>query len=129
MQPLAERRTIATVYVSGPFSASTQDRIFANQRAASVCATRILELGFAPLCPHTNVLDIGSLSYEEIMAVDFALLRQCDAVFLMPNWRQSPGAIREEAHARLHRIPVFEDLEVMASALRMARQAIEAQAA
>lgn len=125
MQPIAERRNLATVYISGPFSAPTIQGQVWNQREASAYATRLLEMGFAPLCPHTNVLEIGRLTYEEIMAVDFALLRQCDAIFLMPNWRESPGAVREEAHAQAHGVLVFEDLDELARTLARDRQSIE----
>ena len=42
---------------------------------------------------------LSCLSYEDILKIDFQLMDKADAVFLLPNWKDSPGAIREYCYA------------------------------
>ena len=55
------------------------------------------ELGHTVLNP--AVLPDG-LEYAAYMAIDEQLLRAADAVCLLPDWKQSPGARQERALAR-----------------------------
>lgn len=116
---------MAVVYVSGPYSAPDATGVAVNKRAAAQWATRLAEAGLAPICPHTNVEDAGCLTYEEIMGVDFVLLSRCEAVFLMPGWEASPGAVRERDYALGHGTLVFEDFEALVEAFTLHRQRIE----
>lgn len=42
------------------------------------------------------------------MMVDLWMLKQCDAIFMLPNWRQSRGAIIEFIMAKLLRKQIFK---------------------
>lgn len=108
---IAERRIMAALYVSGSYSAPTPAGVEGHVRAASAWTTYLAELGFAPICPHTNIQQIGRLGYEDIMAVDFVLLRLCQGIFMLPGWEKSPGAVREREFAHLAGIPVFESVD------------------
>ena len=119
---IAERRIMAAIYVSGSYSAPSPAGVEGHVRAASAWTTYLAELGFAPICPHTNIQQIGRLGYEDIMAVDFVLLRLCQGVFLLPGWEKSPGAVREREFAQLAGIQVFESVdELLASDLERQR--------
>lgn len=127
MSPVAaELRTMATIYVSGSYSAPTPAGVEGHIRAAKAWTTYLLELGFAPICPHTNTPEIGRLGYEDIMAVDFTLLALCCGIFMLPGWEKSPGAVRERAFAVLTGIPVFETVEALLDS-PLARQALPFQ--
>ncbi len=39
------------------------------------------------------------MAYEELMAIDFALIKTCDAICLLKDWESSPGAKREKEFA------------------------------
>ena len=39
------------------------------------------------------------LKYEEYMYIDLAMITMCDAVHLLPCWKDSPGARREKRFA------------------------------
>lgn len=107
----AEDRSMARIYVSGSYSAPTPAGVEGHIRAAKAWTTYLAELGYAPICPHTNIPEIGRLGYEDIMAVDFILLRACDGIFMLPGWEKSPGAVRERVFALKEGIPVFESLD------------------
>ncbi|WP_257311180.1 DUF4406 domain-containing protein [Geothrix fuzhouensis] len=115
----ADCRTMAVLYVSGAISAPTPAGVEGNVRAARAWTTYLAELGYAPICPHTNIQDIGRLGYEDIMAVDFMLLGRCDGIFMMPGWEKSPGAVRERTFALGWGIRVYESVdELLASGLK-----------
>ena len=48
-----------------------------------------------------------AFSYEDWLHIDFAMLDACDAVCLLPNWKDSMGAKREIAYAYKHGKDVF----------------------
>lgn len=89
------------VYVSGsisdPRGSYYEDR---NIRAAEAVAQTLMQMGFAVLCPHTMTRGWGGLmSWESFIAMDLEILRRCDAVVMMPCWKESRGAKMEWAEA------------------------------
>lgn len=44
-------------------------------------------------------LDFYDLEYEKYMTIDFILLETCDAIYMLRDWKDSPGAKREKAYA------------------------------
>ena len=44
------------------------------------------------------VLHAG-FDYEDYMRICFAMIEACDAVYMLDNWQDSPGAMREHAYA------------------------------
>lgn len=42
----------------------------------------------------------GTDFYREILLLDLAELKMCDAIYMLPDWGDSPGAIAELAFAR-----------------------------
>lgn len=41
-----------------------------------------------------------SMTYGECMEIDLCLLEMCDAIYLLPDWKESKGAIMEYHKAR-----------------------------
>ena len=37
--------------------------------------------------------------YEEYMKICFAMIDVCDSVYMLSNWDESPGAVREQSYA------------------------------
>ena len=72
---------------------AAQDRLEA--RGYSVMNPAVLPLGF---------------DYEDYMRICFAMIDVCDAVYMLDNWRDSPGAIREYEYAKGKEI-IFEGVE------------------
>ncbi len=104
--------SLELVYIAGPFSAPTPEGIYENVMAAVEFGQQVRAQGFVPLVPHVTVLPTGNTEaeYEAALAECFELLSRCDAMALMPNWRESPGAVRERARAEELGIVVFETL-------------------
>lgn len=92
---------VETVYISGPMK-GMPDR----NREAFAAAERILRArGYATINPHDLSPERipGELDadyYERCMDIDLAALERVDAIFLLPGWQSSSGALREYARAR-----------------------------
>jgi len=103
-----------TVYVAGPLTKSDDKTLWQCVRDAVKVADDLKASGLAPIVPHLTVLwammtdDAAISDYEEWMEIDFAIMKQCDAVFRLPG--HSRGADREVALAKDHGIPVFVTL-------------------
>lgn len=41
----------------------------------------------------------GTITWEQILKIDLAVIDTCDAIILLPGWEKSRGARRELAHA------------------------------
>lgn len=79
------------VYISGPISGTKDfhDRFNKAER-------ELKRLGFNVINPVSVFYSLPDwFSYEDIMTVDFALLRTCDTIYMLKNWKLSEGATRE----------------------------------
>jgi len=99
------------VYIAGPYD---QGDTMENIRAAVRAASRILDAGHYPYCPHLS----GFWHFAEPRArrdwldLDLAWLRRCDVLVRLPG--ESPGADAEVAAAQAAGIPahLVADLDV-----------------
>lgn len=98
------------VFVSGKFTAGNSWEREQNIREAEQVALEIWRLGAAAICPHTNTRHFdGILPAQVFYDGDIAILRKCDAVFMVPGWENSIGAQDEHAVAYALGIPVFDN--------------------
>jgi hypothetical protein len=92
------------VYVSGKYSAKTRKGVEKNVELARQYATKIWDLGFTVICPHTNTDNFEKLckntKYNDFMDGDLELLERSDILFMMPNWKDSEGAKKELEYAK-----------------------------
>ena len=51
----------------------------------------------------------GSTFYQEILLLDLMELSKCDAIYLLPDWKDSPGAMVEFMFANAIGLTVFEE--------------------
>lgn len=48
--------------------------------------------------------------WEDYMCIYLHLLKQCDAIFMLPDWKESKGACVEHETAIKMNIPIFYEL-------------------
>jgi hypothetical protein len=96
------------IYIAGKYRGHNAWAVEQNIRAAEEVAARVLQMGMMPLCPHSNTRHMDGLAPDEFfLAGTLELMRRCDAVLLVPNWRDSAGARAEVDEADRLGIPVF----------------------
>lgn len=98
------------IFISGPYTAPTKDRVEKNIQIADIYARLIASRGLGFICPHLNsrhMEDVVGCDYRFWMRMYRELLRACDAVFFLPNWETSEGSKEEHEVATENLIPAF----------------------
>lgn len=96
------------IYIAGKYRGPNAWAVEQNIRAAEEVAAKVWAMGHVALCPHANSRHMdGVASDEHFLAGTLELMRRCDAVVLVPNWRDSAGARAEVAEADRLGLPVF----------------------
>lgn len=79
------------IYISGPISGrdlETQRRAFSDAAKAAAL------LGFEPVNPFENGLP-ACVPWEDHMRADIKMLLDCQAILMLPGWKDSEGACTE----------------------------------
>lgn len=94
-----------TIYLAGQI---TGDPYY--KKKFLMAETLMTQAGYAVVSP--AYLPAQGLEYEAYMRIGAAMLAECSAICLLPDWIHSPGAMREciEAKARGKEIILFSDL-------------------
>ena len=95
------------IYIAGKYRGPNAWAVEQNIRAAENVAAKVWAMGHVALCPHANSRHMdGVASDEHFLAGTLELMRRCDAVVLVPNWRDSAGARAEVAEAIRLGLPI-----------------------
>ena len=64
-----------------------------NIRHAESYAKEYIKQGYAVICPHKNTAHFeGLVPYRDFIAADIEILSRCDAIVMIPGWKNSTGA-------------------------------------
>lgn len=111
------------VYVAGPYRGPDAWIIENNIRRAEELAFEVWASNLYAICPHANTRHYqGALPDAVWLEGDLEILARCDAVLLVPGWRESSGTLAEVDHANTLGIPVYERLAELLAAARLAAQ-------
>ncbi len=109
-------KKIPVIYVAGPYRSPTEWGVYQNIRSAEKVSLEIWKMGGAAICPHKNTEMFGGAAEDSVwLEGDMAILSLCHAIYAMPTWKQSTGAIAELKLAKNLDIPIFECLEKLNS--------------
>lgn len=90
---------VERVYIAGPMRGLPD----LNFPAFDAAAAYYRRLGFEVISPAEQDREIlargEEVVYADVLVLDIALIRYCDAVALLPGWTSSPGALAEKAFA------------------------------
>lgn len=102
------------IYISGKYSNGTNEN---NTRKKNILlaaefAVKLWNLGAAVICPHLNTAYFDSnkkikISYNDFIKGDITLLKNVDAIFMLPNWKESKGAKLEFEFAKENNIVIL----------------------
>jgi nucleoside 2-deoxyribosyltransferase len=96
------------IYVAGPFRAANAWEIEQNVRRAEAAALEVWRAGAVAICPHANTRFYqGALPDAVWMEGELEILRRCDAVLVLENWKVSTGTLMELVEAQGRSMPIF----------------------
>ncbi len=95
-------------YLAGPLRGDEEANLEAARHWARECARR----GLYFFCPHLNSQGLNDAAPDDWwLAMDIAILADCDVLLLLPGWETSEGAHGEKAFAEDMDIDVYEIAE------------------
>lgn len=101
------------LYVAGPYRADGDNNLLNNILTARYVSRRLWLRGWAVICPHMNnaFMDGPDTTFELFMAGDLEILQRCDAIYMLPGWRESEGAQIEFDRACELGLPAYYNIE------------------
>jgi len=105
------------IYTAGPIRGNSQwgDRwaLHRNIEMAKCFARKLWMRGWAVICPQANTEDMDGSDIDGkgiFLDGDLVLIDRCDAVLMLPGWKNSEGAKGEYAYAVATGKTVYMDL-------------------
>ena len=96
------------IYIAGPYRAKTERGLVENIRKSEDAAIRLWKQGYAVICSHKNTAHLGGICEEEtFLNGDIEILKRCDVIYMLSNWRKSNGACEEVRIAAENNIKVI----------------------
>jgi len=98
------------LYVAGKYAGKDEAEKMANIGLAKQAAIELWNDGHAVICPHLNTHDFEyytKLSNRDFVMLDLLIVERCDGIVMLPNWRESGGAIKEMFHASSHGLSIY----------------------
>ena len=87
-------------FVSGKFRGENHWQIHLNVLKAEAAIPKLIEMGYAPLCPHKVTEHLQDLFPDKVyldmcLEIIRALRPEKDVMFMLKDWRYSLGAVEE----------------------------------
>ena len=92
------------VYISGPITGHAD-----YMAVFATCATMLESMGYIVVNPAT-VAQRPDWTWADYMQYDLALLRGCDAIYMLSEWQHSKGACIERRYAKRKHIKLLTSL-------------------
>lgn len=95
---MEKNKEILNVYLSGKIAGLQEDIYKANFAAATMKACDLFP------DKRLNIINPATLpaihkTWADYLIRDLTILKDCDAIVMLPNWRESKGAMTEHAFA------------------------------
>ena len=86
------------IYIAGAYSSDSRHQQYLNVKHATEATHRLLCEGYSVVCPIITYAFfdwVYDLTNRTFMDADLVLLRRCDAIYMLNNWKSSKGARAE----------------------------------
>jgi hypothetical protein len=103
------------IYVSGKYTSEKGDLDETRKyiEVATKASIKLFKKGWNVFTPHKNNgeyefrKDSKDLTYDFWIDIDLDILKRCDAIFMLKNWRNSKGALIEINKAKEWGIKIY----------------------
>ncbi len=86
------------IYVAGRYRGESWNEVWENIIHARTEARKLWLQGWAVICPHANSIFMDGKEGETdgvFLNGDLEIIRRCDAIYMLDNWKESSGAKEE----------------------------------
>ena len=84
------------IYISGQYRNKTIGGTFRNIMHARDVAVKLWNENWIVICPHLNSFLMDGLCPDNVwLEGDIEILHRCDAIYMLKNWQNSKGAMKE----------------------------------
>jgi len=100
------------LYIAGAYRAETEWELHQNIENAREAAIEGWKRGYSVFCPHLNSGHMGGVVDDsEFLAAGLDMVTKCQAMFMLPDWQDSEGAVRERKVAKTLDLPIYYSLD------------------
>lgn len=102
------------IYVAGCYRSNCEWQLEQFIRQAEDASLRLWKSGWAVICPHKNTAHFGgALGIPDNVWLEggIEILKRCDAIYMLSNWNDSKGAIRERELALKLGLEILYEVE------------------
>lgn len=94
------------IYIAGPITDTDPRQQAENVQVALRAYLELTDLGLGAICPHLAALDPRAfeIPYSQWIQQGLKQLGVCEAIWLLPRWHTSTGALTELLRARQRKI-------------------------
>lgn len=90
---------MSRIYISGKITGLEKSEYMKKFAKAQL---ELISCGYSVINPAAvNSMLPEDTTYEEYMRMSMTMLEMCDGIYMLDNWKDSPGACREHAVAKL----------------------------
>lgn len=110
---MVNRRDII-VFISGKYTGAHIGEVDKNIDIARQASIKLMEEGYTVLTPHLNTAHFEfytDIPYDQFMYSTLELMKRCDVVYFLPNWKESKGAVLEHECAVKNKMIIIEDID------------------
>jgi len=84
------------VFISGKYRGNGYDEISKNIDKARQASIDLWKQGYAVICPHMNTAHFDGVCSDDVwLNGDIEILKRCDIVYFLDNWKESIGSKEE----------------------------------
>ena len=99
------------IYISGRITGLKKNEYMANFEYAE---RYLKNKGYSVINPaKTNATLPADTTYEQYMDMSLCMLAMCDTIYMLSDWEDSKGAIRERSFAEEHDYEIMYEKEVL----------------
>lgn len=94
-------------YIASKYTDTTKGKMEKNLRFAERWGKKLTKLGYAVISPLSNSEYLeDTLDWRQMIKMDLAIIKKCDLLIALPNWRRSRGARLEVWWAKRYGVEV-----------------------
>ena len=104
------------VYVAGVFSNGDtlpKEEQEKNRNLLRYYSLLFMKKGYAVISPIENdqwAMDLGLITYDDVIESDLAVIAKCDYIFFVPGWEDGHGTVIEHNFAVDNDIPIWYEI-------------------